>query len=177
MNCLVNVKIIRDGMKRNGVSILLNSEEFKEMNQTLQSVPFVKMSSEKLHVYFNKDKTFDLESFRNLFDNPKKAILEIIEMGNPQNYFGVSMAHLLASNGFIFPFKVLMKLPNYCNDDGVTIAHCMANSGHKFSIYQLVKLGNPTDNEGNTISSLMIRHGHEFSSDDLLKIGISKSNG
>lgn len=176
MNCLVNIKIIRDGMKRNGASILLSASEFEAMNESLKSIPFMEISDDRIHTYFKEDKSFITKSILDLLKNHSNAIDEVMKLGNPENVYGYSMAHFLASQGLYFPINVLLELPNFTDDNGITVAHSMANRGYNFSIEELVQIGNPADDNGTTVGHWMASNGYKFTQNDLSIIGDSMNN-
>jgi hypothetical protein len=67
------------------------------------------------------------------------SVSEILEMGNPANQEGITIANILVANGDEFTVTQLLDLDNPADKEGVTVAHLMACLGHRFPVPEIRK--------------------------------------
>ncbi len=95
-----------------------------------------------------------------------------MELGNPRDNQGITLAHMMAAAGFKFTVDQLLQLKNPMDYSGRSVAQYMARTGHKFSFDEIQQLGNQKDNFGLSIATEMILNGHEFSPSEIKALGM-----
>jgi hypothetical protein len=96
---------------------------------------------------------------------------QLIQLNNPVEPMGFSIAHWMVAKGHKFSVEELLKLENFTGLDGETIAHWMAQNGHKFTIEELDQLLDPSDDNDITVSYIMAEKGHKFTIEELYSLG------
>lgn len=173
MSCLVKVIRVVNGVKQQGSSIVFTRDEFDSLTFDIYKSDYIKINDEietkMLHEIFNPDKTFNEEFIERMIDEiPSDMVFSrIIELGNPTDIRGNTLAHKMADGDQEFTMDELLMLGNSANIDGETIAHKMADCDYTFTVEELLLLGNPADTDGRTVAHAMADSGHRFTVDEI----------
>lgn len=81
--------------------------------------------------------------YEQFFQNPPFTVEQLIQLGNPADNDGDTVAHLMAKSGHIFTDKELMQLGESRNKKGESIADIMARKGDKLTKDEKKKLDIP----------------------------------
>jgi len=79
-------------------------------------------------------------SYEHIFHNPPFTVEQLIQLGNPADKDGDTVAHWMAKTGHIFTEKELMQLGEPRNKKGESIAYIMARKGEKLTDEEMIKL-------------------------------------
>jgi len=84
-------------------------------------------------------------SFERVFQNPQFTIEQLIQLGNPADDDGDTVAHLMAKTGYIFTNNELMELGEQRNKLGETVADIMAHKNYKIPNSEVEKSDLPLE--------------------------------
>ncbi len=84
-------------------------------------------------------------SYNHIFNNPPFTVEQLIQLGNPADKDGDTIAHWMAKADHIFTEKDLMQLGDPRNKKGESIAYIMARKGEKLTHEEMLKLDIPQE--------------------------------
>lgn len=184
MSCLVLVKFAKTKVSEEGAipifhSVILTKDEYEAIKDSTPQVSSISVdSSDNLHQMYNRLKYFNDDFVLKLIELSSNELTDkIIELGNPSNKTGQTLAHVIINGQYAFQWNSLfstenlLKLGNPPDLDGNTLAHSMAERRKYFSTDDIIKLGNPKNDFGETIAHIMVENNHAFSVDEILRLG------